>query len=70
MTYRNFTLVIKMGNDAMQTLDDASAALFKVAAKVGAGQSEGVIRDDNGNTVGKWRTSGSGGGGGGGRGRY
>lgn len=58
-----FTLTIKLGNDAMEELSDLGNALQRLgdelanrAAEVPAGQS-GIIRDANGNTVGKWEVS-------------
>lgn len=50
------TLIITLGNDAMQTGEDVAAALRTVAAKMetaGTG-ANGRIRDTNGNTVGGW----------------
>lgn len=63
-----FTLEIKLGNEAMQTVEDVQTAL----AALVAGQSMtrhvagnrtfedgdgGKIRDLNGNTVGKWEVT-------------
>lgn len=49
---------IELGNEAMQTLTDASVAITKATLRHGdaelvAGDS-GALRDINGNTVGKW----------------
>lgn len=49
-----FTLQIRMGNDAMQTARDASDALIEVSEDILNGRTEGRIRDLNGNTVGEW----------------
>jgi hypothetical protein len=47
-----FTLRIEQGNAAMQTAEDIAGALRRVAAKLEDGYNEGLVRDDNGNTVG------------------
>lgn len=49
-----FTLHITLGNDAMQSHEDIAEALRKVAAKIEAGNQDGLIRDENGNGVGDW----------------
>lgn len=55
-----FTLEIELGNDAMQTRRDVESALRKLGQNVKymsdppEDGDEGTIRDDNGNTVGKW----------------
>jgi hypothetical protein len=52
---RKFTLEITMGNDAMQTRDQLAYALELVADEVHHTTHEaGIVRDENGNTVGKW----------------
>jgi hypothetical protein len=51
----SFSLRIDLGNDAMQENEDVADALAGVATDVGAGQMEGIIRDVNGNTVGRWQ---------------
>lgn len=50
-----FTVTIRLGNDAMQTQEDVARALRTVAAKLDTGETEGKIRDDNGNTVGEFK---------------
>lgn len=62
-----FRLEIELGNAAMLTGEDVGGALRKVARRVeelGAGPErefaageEGSIRDENGNTVGRWAVS-------------
>ncbi len=52
-----FTLKIKLGNDAMQTHDDVREALLEVCDKLEHQQNECSIRDINGNTVGTWEFS-------------
>lgn len=49
-----FTLEIKLGNAEMQEDRDIAAALNDVASRVFMGQTEGAIRDINGNTVGSF----------------
>lgn len=51
-----FTLRIKMGNDAMKTPEDVSESLLAVAnlLNFGAGSRSGEIIDLNGNKVGEW----------------
>lgn len=55
---QKFTLVIKLGNDAMQTADDIAEALERVAKKVREIPTmqdfDGPIMDLNGNKVGVW----------------
>ena len=56
-----FTLEIELDNEAMLTSGDLARALKRVARiHEDAGDREhdvtgGTIRDDNGNTVGKWQ---------------
>ncbi len=52
MANERFVLVIEMGNDAMQDLDDVARALDKLARNGFA--DSGYIRDENGNTVGHY----------------
>lgn len=55
-----FTLTINLGNDVMQTADDVSNALRKVAARLrGRDWSDWAekVQDENGNTVGEWTLS-------------
>ena len=56
-----FTLTITLGNDAMNTPGDVGNALDDLAGVIGFGDDgpippglKGLIRDDNGNTVGHW----------------
>jgi hypothetical protein len=50
-----FTLTIELGNDAMRKRRHVASALRDVANAIGQGQAdEGRIRDENGNTVGRW----------------
>ncbi len=49
-----FEVVIATGNEAMQTTEDAAAALRDVAERLDAGYLEGSILDANGNTVGSF----------------
>jgi hypothetical protein len=56
---RQFRLTINLGNVAMQTSNDVAAALHTVASYLrGSGEwdhlGSGMVRDDNGNTVGRW----------------
>lgn len=54
-----FTLTIKLGNDAMQTPEDISSALFDAAENITHGAyPTGIIWDENGNKVGEWGVSG------------
>lgn len=48
-----FRLEITMGNDAMIDRDDIARKLSGIRDAVRASDS-GSIRDDNGNTVGRW----------------
>ncbi len=53
-----FTLEIRMENSAMQSGFDVSAALERVRGQVyeldGSAGPEGIVKDENGQTVGKW----------------
>lgn len=50
-----FTLTIKLGNAEMQSHEDVAEALRRTARLVGAeGLSAGIVRDSNGNTVGRF----------------
>ena len=50
-----FTLTIKLGNDAVQGLDDIAHLLHKVAMRLtDTGEGIGRITDYNGNVVGEW----------------
>ena len=50
--YRQFTLDIRLGNEAMTSLDDVASALHSIAAKLRDGVTGGTVRDTNGNMVG------------------
>lgn len=50
-----FRLEIKIGNAAMKEVGDLAEALRKLADRVDEGNVNGVIRDENGNTVGGFR---------------
>ena len=52
-----FTLRIKMGNDAMQTPEDVAASLRDIANRLDWGmyRRSGEILDMNGNKVGEWK---------------
>lgn len=51
-----FTLRIKLGNEAMQTSEDVAASLRAVANRLNYGidRQSGEILDYNGNKVGEW----------------
>jgi hypothetical protein len=53
-----FTLQIELGNDAMSTANDVANALYALAGRMAGDDSSlsgaGSVRDDNGNTVGRW----------------
>jgi hypothetical protein len=49
-----FKLEIQLGNAAMRSSEDVAAALRAVSEKVDAGDTAGIVRDANGNTVGRW----------------
>ena len=51
-----FTLRIKMGNEAMQTPEDVANRLLAVANRLNYGmdRQSGEILDMNGNKVGEW----------------
>ncbi len=59
-----FTLEIELGNEAMQTRNDVEWALRKLGqevkylSEIPEDGDEGPIRDENGNTVGKWEVKG------------
>lgn len=51
-----FTLTIRLGNDAMQTVEDVEDALRQlVKSRAISNGSSPYIRDANGNTVGEWQ---------------
>lgn len=51
-----FTLTIRLGNEAMQDQTDIGAALRELGHNLhSAIDTNGTIRDLNGNTVGEWR---------------
>jgi hypothetical protein len=49
-----FTLEIEMGNEAMRTPYDVAASLTGVTMALHTGATVGTVKDDNGNTVGRW----------------
>lgn len=49
-----FTMTIDIGNAAMSTLDDLATTLEHVAVEIRNGRQPTTIRDENGNTVGRW----------------
>lgn len=50
-----FAVQIELGNEAMLDRDDVSRALGDVADAIRGGCGpEGVVRDENGNRVGRW----------------
>lgn len=52
-----FILNIELGNAAMSTPADVSRALSNVAVQIDLDETEGKVRDENGNTVGSWSVS-------------
>jgi hypothetical protein len=55
--YSEFTLRIDLGNDAMREPEHIANALHRVAQAIEHSHgAEGIIIDDNGNTVGKFET--------------
>jgi len=58
-----FTLDITLGNEAMQTAEDIATALAKLGEQLATFDesnwpgTEGIIRDENGNTVGTWQVA-------------
>lgn len=59
-----FRLIVGLGNEAMQTPLDAAAMLRNLADALDARErwdgdagDSGTIRDDNGNTVGRWEVA-------------
>jgi hypothetical protein len=52
-----FTLKIKLGNDAMKTRFDIANALNRVALNVVGAVDTAKIYDANGNAVGEWKLS-------------
>lgn len=58
-----FTLTIKLGNDAMQTLDDVFCSFKKSIRGLADAQTplahgdSDSLRDANGNTVGQWKVT-------------
>ena len=59
-----FRLEIELGNDAMQTLDDVIAALRASRNSLAdgnepltTGDNDRVLRDENGNNIGKWEVT-------------
>jgi hypothetical protein len=53
--FDKFSLEIELGNDSMQSGPDVAAALRKVADRIENDlEARGIIRDENGNTVGRF----------------
>jgi hypothetical protein len=53
-----FTLTLELGNEAMQTLDDIADTLRELADKLSTSyDTEGKVRDANGNTIGTFVVS-------------
>lgn len=57
-----FTLKIRLGNDAMQTPEDVADALERAASKIRRFEpltrpTHAFVIDSNGNTVGRWELS-------------
>lgn len=53
----NFTVQVELGNDAMLKATDVARALRELSNRLSEAtspQGEGVVRDDNGNRVGRW----------------
>ena len=49
-----FTLTIRLGNDAMQTTSDVAEVLRSAAADLESGRVAAPVLDINGNHVGSW----------------
>lgn len=49
-----FRLEINLGNEAMQGDGDVANALCEAARSIAVGGNQSIIRDANGNTVGRW----------------
>jgi hypothetical protein len=54
MNSGKFSVVIELGNDRMRTRYDIACVLQQLAKDVMMGRTDGIIRDINGNTVGKY----------------
>lgn len=53
--FDTFTVKIELGNDGMQAGPDVAGALRDIADRIeNQLEARGVVRDLNGNTVGKW----------------
>jgi hypothetical protein len=52
-----FRLEIALGGDALQTSDDVRALLVRVSRQVAIEDETDIVRDLNGNTVGRWTFS-------------
>ncbi len=50
-----FTVRIDLGNDAMRSRHDIFVALKSIAIKVVGGANNGVVMDENGNSVGEFK---------------
>lgn len=47
-------MTIELGNAAMRLPHHLEAALQRVASRIESGEQEGTLRDENGNTVGRF----------------
>lgn len=57
MTWDAFRLALELGNDAMREPEHVADALEQVAERLREGATSGRVRDENGNTVGRWELS-------------
>jgi hypothetical protein len=49
-----FKVVIRLGNEAMQTQEDVANVLEEIVSSLRQGRVSGSVFDDNGNNVGTW----------------
>jgi hypothetical protein len=54
MADRRFSLNIRLENVAMRSRGELNAALHSLGDRLLGGETEGVVKDVNGNTVGRW----------------
>ncbi len=47
-----FDLTVSVGKDGKQTAGHVALMLEKLSRRIGGGETTGVVRDENGNTVG------------------
>jgi len=52
------TVNIELGNEAMQTAEDAAEALRTIARRIEEGFTSGLVNDRNGNRAGWWKSDG------------